>query len=137
MGMELGRRLGRQVLHAGLEVDGIVPIPTPAFHRMRRGIDHTAIIARGVSKMLDRPVVRALHKASRPPQQTVATSARRANVRGSMSVRRWQSMAGYRVLLVDDVVTSGSTLKEACAQLSERQAPANIDVAVVAVAGGV
>jgi len=114
----LGRRLGRRLLAHGL-ADGaqrvaIVPVGMPRLRRIRRGIDHGRAIALGVAAEVDAPVRPALGRTHRPSQRSVAPSDRAKNVRGSFRARwprRWG--APDRVVLIDDVRTSGATLRAA------------------------
>jgi predicted amidophosphoribosyltransferase len=79
---------------------------------------------------------RWLHRIRNTPQQTrQAPSARSENVRGAFATRRGRQLAGHTVLLVDDVMTTGSTASEAARALRGAGA-ARVVVAVVARAQG-
>jgi predicted amidophosphoribosyltransferase len=66
-----------------------------------------------------------------PQQLQPSASARRENVRGAFRVRRGANVEGKRILLVDDVMTTGSTASEASRTLKAAGA-AEITVAVLA-----
>lgn len=136
MGEELGRRLGRAVEASGVEIDAIVPVPTAITRRWRRGVDHTAALARGVSSALVLPVEAPLWRVPHPTQRAVAPSQRRANVRRTFRLKPWgrAGVAGRTVLLVDDVATTHSTLIEAARALRLLARVHDIVVGVVAVA---
>ena len=64
---------------------------------------------------------------------TSVEQARLANVRGAFALQQGLDVQGKRVLLIDDVLTTGATASEAASVL--RKAGARVNVAVVAVAG--
>lgn len=83
-----------------------------------RGFDQAELLAREVGRRLSVPVGPALEKTrhTAPQSGLEDLSARRDNVRGAYALLPGADLAGKRVALVDDVVTSGSTLS-ACAAL--------------------
>ena len=94
--------------------DGIVPVPR---HRERirgEGSDPVFVLARALGRRIGRPVLDRVLWRSRltPPQTGRDLRARRANVGGSFTVRP-AALRGRRVLLLDDVTTTGATLAEA------------------------
>ncbi len=130
LGLEIGRMLGRQVAGAAGLGEGrmppgppvIVPVPSTLRRRLSRGIDHSRAIARGVGSVLQAPVLgRALWRTHRPSQRSVAFSGRAANVSQSIGVSRgaMKRLTGRWVLLVDDVTTSGATLRAAARAIRE------------------
>jgi len=116
-GGALGRMLARVIRDAGAPADElvIVPVPMSTPRRLARGIDHTAAVARGVAHELNAPLRRALRRAHRPSQRAVSMSNRATNVLGSIRLRTsvGASLAGRTVVIVDDVRTSGATLRAA------------------------
>lgn len=92
-------------------------VPLAADRRRARGYDQTKLIAEKAAKRLRQPLVSTLKKKNGVSQQskTESASVRRANILGAYSVPKPERIAGKRVLLIDDIVTSGATLSE-CAK---------------------
>lgn len=95
----------------------IVPIPTTFLRRVSRGIDHTLVISRAVRSVTGGRIVHALSRRHRPSQLSVPPSERAANISNTMSRRRLRGLAGSTVIIIDDVMTSGATMREACRAL--------------------
>lgn len=121
LGYDLGRALGRSLRVSGLPLASsrvvIVPVPCSLRRRLSRGIDHAAVIARGVAWELGLPLVRALRRRHRPSQRAVALSARVSNVSGSMLRRNRVNLSGTLAVLIDDVMTTGATMRAAARSL--------------------
>jgi len=102
------------------EVDVVTWAPTTASRRRRRGFDQAALLARLVARRIGRPCRPLLTRPPGPPQTGRAGAARRLPLafvarpsrRGTDERRR-----GARVLLVDDVVTTGATMTAAARAL--------------------
>lgn len=116
-------------------VDCIVPVPLHRWRYITRGYNQSAIVAKMISKIIDRPVFhRALVKrVNTPPQVGMTLRERTANLKGVFSgpVFMAQSVEGKNVLLVDDVVTSGSTASE-CAKILVKSGAKRVDVLTLA-----
>lgn len=84
-----------------------------------RGFDQAELLARQVGRLLSVPVRPVLRKVrdTRPQSELEEESARRANARGAYALLPEMNLSGKRVVLVDDVVTSGATLSECAALL--------------------
>jgi ComF family protein len=100
--------------------DATVVVPVP-LHRQRlreRGFNQSLLLARVVGRRHGIPVAaRALRRtAATPPQVTLGRKERERNVRGAFTAGDAAHLPGERALLVDDVYTTGSTLKE-CARV--------------------
>ncbi len=139
MGAYLGHRLG-EALSASEEIDReravVIPIPMPWTRRVFRGIDHTAVIARAVAKVLDAPLAKVLARRPGLPQTQLPRADRRRNAHRGMGQRfrpgGWP-LEDLDLILIDDVRTTGSTLRAAARRLRPLR-PRMILGAVIAVA---
>ena len=86
-----------------------------------RGFNQAELLAREVGRLLSIPAAPALEKTRNtgPQSELEEESARRANARGAYALLPGADLTGKRVVLVDDVVTSGSTLSECAALLRQ------------------
>lgn len=112
----MGGLLGQAAARRPLRADLVVPVPlTPG--RMRdRGYNQAELLARAVMDEVGGTLApHLLWREERPPQHTLAAAARRANAAHAVHCADPPSVAGVRVVLVDDVLTTGATLG-ACAQ---------------------
>lgn len=98
------------------DIDVIQPVPIHWVKRMKRGYNQTEWLARGISQATGIPVCDALCVKRWHASQTHRTRTERwLNARDSYSVADAAELTGKHLLLVDDVITTGATLK-ACAQ---------------------
>ena len=112
--------------------EAVVAVPMHWQRRLARGCDHARILAAAVARDLDLPLADELVRTrNTPPQTHLSRSRRIANVRGAFRVTRPAGIEGARVLLVDDVTTTGATASEAARTLYSAGA-ANVTLAVVA-----
>lgn len=127
----LGQLLADAVHTAGLDCDLIVPVPLHRTRQRRRGYNQSALLAQAVAMSTGRLVAEGLVRLRpTPPQVGRSLEERRRNVAGAFA---WSGppIAGRRVLLIDDVCTTGATL-DACAQALRPHRPATIVAAALA-----
>lgn len=100
--------------------DRIVPVPLHWRRRWQRGFNQAALLAQAVARRYGtriRPVLRRVRATA--VQAGLSHSGRRANVAGAFRVRRGEQLEGRRVLLVDDVMTTGATAAACAAALKQ------------------
>lgn len=118
----------------GGRFDLISYVPVSRWRRATRGYDQSELLARAVARCYGVLPVATLHKRrqNRTQSQLHSADARRANVSGVYMPVGPERFAGQRVLLIDDIVTTGATLSEAARTL---RAAGAADVVCAALAG--
>jgi ComF family protein len=112
----------------------VVPVPLHWRRRWHRGFDQSVLIAGQLARRRGWPMARLLRRVrpTRAQSRLTAQAERQANVRGAFAVRP-VDLAGWTIVLVDDIRTSGATAGR-CARLLRRQHAARVHLAVVAAA---
>lgn len=118
------------------EFDVITWAPISRRRLWKRGYDQSRLLAQEIGARLGVPCVQLLDKVRHTPAQSRLSedSERRANVLGAYALHPGAAVQGRRILLVDDVVTTGSTLSE-CARILRTAGGAQVVCAVLAAAG--
>ena len=115
-----GKLLARR-LSMALSMNESIVIPVPlAYERMRqRGFNQSHQIARALATATGQRLAtdRLLRVRHTPPQQTLALNERRRNIRGAFAIEG--SLRGQHIFVVDDVMTTGSTLDEVARVLKQ------------------
>ena len=137
IGHELGMIYGRSLAGTDFlkEIDIIIPVPLHPSKKRIRGFNQTDTIAEGLSEATGLPVgIGILERTSKSDTQTRRSRYDRwVNVEGIFSVAGLERLEGRHVLLVDDVITTGSTL-ESCAVELLKVDEVRVSVAALAVA---
>lgn len=131
-----GRLLGMRLLEDFPEgFDLITWVPTGFFRKLRRGYDQSMLLAEEVSSELGYRPIRLLKKIrNNPPQSGILGAAqRRANVLGVYQMIDPHAVKGKRILLLDDVITTGATCSE-CARILLTAGAKEVSCAAVAAA---
>ena len=129
--------LGRWMARAGhallADADGLIPVPLHWRRLWARRFNQSAALANIVSQASGVPVVDDALKRVKATLQQVGLSAseRAINVQGAFAVVDRSRIAGRRLILIDDVLTSGATI-DACARALNRAGAATVDVVVLA-----
>jgi ComF family protein len=132
----LARPLGERLALAAAPFSGydaIVPAPLHWRRRWDRGFNQAELLARELSRRVGVPVDRRLLRTrSTAPQAGLSAAERRLNVRGAFRAAGEQAgIRGKRLIVVDDVMTTGATLA-ACTRALKRAGAAEVAVLTLA-----
>lgn len=110
----------------------IVPVPLHRSRLRQRGFNQAILLGEVMARAWSLPLLRDSLRRVRPtaPQVSLSADERRENVRGAFALASPAVVAGRRVLLVDDVFTTGSTLAE-CARVLKRGGAAAVAAVTV------
>ena len=112
--------------------DALVPVPLHATRIRERGYDQIAALVEVVAKRSHRPVWSCLRRSRYTESQTrFSRKERLQNLRNAFELRKGTSVLGKRLLLVDDVLTTGSTLDE-CARILKAHGAKSVRAITVA-----
>ncbi len=115
----LGKLLAR-ALPREQAFDIIIPMPLHWRKRWQRGFNQSELLAREIGRRTNTPVENALRRVRNTAAQAGLTSAkRRLNVSGAFRAKKRAAIDGRRVLLIDDVMTTGATAAS-CARALQR-----------------
>lgn len=90
-----------------------MPVPLHAKRKRTRGYNQAQVLAEGISRIRKIGVLNGLAKVKNTPPQTFLDGEnRRNNPKGAFAVRRQDAVKGKTLLLVDDVFTTGATMRE-------------------------
>ena len=136
---DLAPAMGRWMARAGNELlneaDALVPVPLHWRRGWSRRYNQSGALARMISRQSGVKLASEALRRIRPTEQQIGLSRpqRAANVQGAFKVapERSADIAGRRVILVDDVLTTGATV-DACARALLRAKAAQVDVLVFA-----
>lgn len=135
-GQYLGTTLSELMVTAAttrpLHADVVIPVPLAAKRQRERGYNQAGLLCQGLAESVGGEIAPGmLAREERPPQRELSADQRRANLEGAFRCPAPSAVAGKRVLLVDDVLTTGATLS-ACAQTLDSAGAAWIGALVFA-----
>ena len=129
LGTWFAKRLAELISREGnpLKADIVVPVPLHRQRESERGYNQADLIARPLAKRLGLPyrAVLLMRTRPRPDKQVLTLSERWESVRGAFATRPGSRVDKLRVLLVDDVMTTGATL-DACARTLREAGAASV-----------
>jgi competence protein ComFC len=116
----MGEFLRAELMRRPLQADIVVPVPLAQSRLRQRGFNQAQLLAAEVAVAVSGTIVEdALTRAERVAQQTLNAADRLVNLEGAFSCATANQIQGRRVLLVDDVVTTGATLSACADALAE------------------
>lgn len=133
----MGAWYGKCLRQSGLydDIDTVVPLPLHPFKRCRRGYNQSEYIAEGIAAQLGVAVDRrSVYRRRNTASQALKPRRDRArNVENAFAVRHPGQLEGRHVLLVDDVLTTGSTLASCAAEILRAVPGCRVSIAALAV----
>jgi len=110
-------------------IDLLMPVPLHPRRLREREFNQSLLLADRLGRHLDRPVsfTNLIRTTASPAQTTLSRKARLKNLRGAFGLRHPESIVGRRILLVDDVFTTGATVNE-CAKTLRRAGSGSVYV---------
>ena len=137
LAVELGRMLGNSIVEKKTDwkIDIILPVPLHALKKAERGFNQSFYIAKGIRQVTNFPVSQSILKRARYTEsQTKKNLIERAeNMSEAFTVRNAKKINEKNILLVDDVITTGATIRE-CGKILLTSGAANIYAASIAIA---
>lgn len=121
-GYELGIRFGKKI--SDRKIDIIIPVPLNKRKERERGYNQSDLIAAGISSVMNIPVLsRVVRRTKYTATQThLNAEERKKNIADAFEVINAQMIRGKRILLVDDIITTGSTIQEIARVLKKNEA---------------
>ncbi len=121
----------------GMSLDLVLPVPMSRFRRWQRGVNSSDFVAAELAHRLGLSSVSHLLRRTRRTelQYTLSVKSRQENVSGAFTIKKPHQIRGKRILLVDDILTTASTVNEISALLKQHGA-AEVFVAALARAEG-
>ena len=113
------------------DIDLVTFVPTSSQHVRRRGFDHALLIAGKVAEKLDTKLVKSLYRQKNIQQIGASRFIRKRQTHGLFRVATPNVVCGAKILLIDDVISTGATIEEAAMTLKQAGAK-RIYVAVAA-----
>jgi ComF family protein len=109
----------------------LVPVPTASSRVRQRGYDQAVLLAKALARQADFPYASLLLRSGQQRQVGASRRQREAQLASAFVVRRAKKIEGARVILVDDVKTTGATLEAAALALKQAGAK-SVEAAVFA-----
>lgn len=134
-GRIMGRFMGRHLSASKhfSDIDIVVPVPLHPFRHMARGYNQSEYIATGVAESLGcKMVANALSRRRYNTSQTKLSRRKRwENTENIFSVRKANALSGRHILLVDDVLTTGSTIVSLASTILDQVENVRVSIAVL------
>lgn len=132
----LGRLYGAELASDGLKgrLDVVLPVPLHRDKLIKRGYNQSLEIARGIASELDCPVGDNLVAVRAHKTQTRRSGLERyKNVEGSFDVRHPEELDGLAVVIVDDIITTGSTVLNCINAIASKSNPSSVNILSIGV----
>lgn len=120
LGIQLGKMMGFQLQASGrFAADALIPLPLFAERERKRGYNQATVLCEGIASVMHLPVLtRAITRPMYTDTQTLKGRVERwKNIEGKFLLNQPELLSRQRIILVDDVVTTGATLESCGAEL--------------------
>lgn len=137
LGKYLGKMMGQKLKASGKfsSITGIVPVPLHSKKEFQRGYNQSLAIVEGVSEELGVPILDILYRRTHDESQTRKSKEERyENVKGKFALKPNVDIHNENLLVVDDVLTTGSTLEFVTKALLNSSHTARVQIATLAIA---
>lgn len=103
--------------------DTIIPVPISRERKKERGYNQSLLIAKEISKISKIPIQnKCLYKIKdNTKQSTLGKEEREKNVQGVYELKNSKNISGKSILIIDDIYTTGNTIKECCKILKQEK----------------
>jgi ComF family protein len=133
MGIMMAKKLKSNPKYADIEV--LIPVPIHSKKKFSRGYNQSLLIAQGVSEELGIPILDVLYRKTHDKSQTRKSKDERyKNVKGKFALKKGALIGIKHVMIIDDVLTTGSTLEFASRAIYEGCGDVKVSLGTVAVA---
>lgn len=137
--IEIGEILGKMMTHYDYDSLNItdysllMPVPLHILRLKKRGFNQALILAKHLARKFSLPVdfTTLIRYVDTKPQVNLGKAERRKNIKGAFKVSQGETIRGKKILLVDDVYTTGSTVKE-CSRVLIEQGAKEVSVLTLA-----
>ena len=137
IGIELGKLFALDIQHATdyNKIDYIIPIPLHPSRQRKRGYNQSEMIAIGMAEILHAKVLNhaIIRNKATQTQTKKSKTERMENVKSIFEIKDKISFSGSHILLIDDVITTGSTLIS-CAEEIHKNVSCKLSIAALAIA---
>ena len=120
LGIHLGKLIGEELKDhiEKWDADYFIPVPLHHLKKADRGYNQSYYLSKGISTITGIPVNRKTVKRKRytVSQTSLNLSERKSNMENAFSIRKNSNISGKKIVLVDDVITTGATISE-CARI--------------------
>lgn len=140
LGVYLGTLCGKEITKSPLltDIDCIIPIPLHKNRLRKRGYNQSLEIAKGISKQTGIPIMEdnLIRIIDNPSQTKNSRLMRWKNTEGIFDIKNKNILINKHVLLVDDIITTGSTI-EVCAKLIINYTDNNVKISIYSIGSAV
>lgn len=138
IGVQLGKQLGYAYSQSTIfeKADLIIPVPITKGRMLQRGYNQSVMIAKGIRDITDIPISsKAIQRDVGEESQTKKDRLQRfQNAMNAFTISNPQDLDGKRIIIVDDVLTTGATIEAICLKLHELVNDIKIQILTIALA---